>query len=155
MAGYNFKFRRITITSLIGKVIVKHKVHLSKPALHIQQYPLQFGFTEGVSCNIGARLLTEFILHCIYTKVPIYITYMDASKVFDVVDHDSALVHLFKQSIHGKVWSCYNSLYTSITSHIMWKGHILPALKEEQGIQKGGVSSTGIFKAKANHASND
>ena len=31
-----------------------------------------------------------------------------------------------------------------------WQGHISIAFKEEQTIQKGGVSSTGIFKAKAN-----
>ena len=110
-----------------------------------------YTLTKGVSCNITAILLTESVCHCIDTKVPIYITYRDASKVFDVMDRDSTLVHLFKQGIHGKLRSCYNNLYTSITSHMKWKSYIAIAFKEEQCIQNDGVSSTAIFKAKGNH----
>lgn len=144
------KFRRITITSLVGKVVEKHMAQLSKQPLYLHQSPLQFGFTEGVPCNIAAMLLTESILHCIDSHVPIYITYMDATKAFDVVDHDSALVHLYKQGITGSLWSCYNSLYTNIMSHIKWNGQVSAAFKEEQGIRQGGITSTGMFKAKAN-----
>ena len=48
------------------------------------QSPLQFGFTEGVSCNIVAMLLTESIFHAKDQGVLVYTTVMDASKAFEI-----------------------------------------------------------------------
>ena len=144
------KFRRITITSLIGKIIEQQVVHSSDPTLSIHQSKHQFGFTKNVPCGLAAMLLTESILHCKDTKQPIYVTFMDAKKAFDVVDHDSALVHLYNQGIHGRLWDCYDSLYTNITSIIKWQGSLSSPIREEQGIRQGAHSSTGIYKGKAN-----
>ena len=92
------KFRRITITAMIGKLAEKQMVLSSDEPLTESQSMNQFGFTKEVSCNLAAMLLTESILHCKDTKQPIYITYMDAAKAFDVVDHDYALTQLYNQA---------------------------------------------------------
>lgn len=144
------KFRRITVTSLLGKILEKHMIFLSKEALDKAQSPLQFGFTKGVPCNTASLLLTETMAHYKDLKMPLYLTFMDASKAFDVVDHDSALNHLYNQGIKGDLWLLFNDLYTNITSYIKWQGTRSTAFKEEQGIRQGAVSSTDIFKARAN-----
>ena len=143
------KFRRITISALLGKVLEKHMVALSD-SLDDNQSPLQFGFTRGVSCNVAAMILTESILHCKDLDKPQYVTFMDASKAFDVVDHDSVMLHLHRQGITGNLWKCYNNLYTDITSKIKWQGEESEPFGEGQGIRQGAPTSTGIFKARSN-----
>ena len=51
---------------------------------------------DGVTRNKAAMLLTELQLTLHYQEAndPIFITYMDASKAFDVMDHDAALIPL-------------------------------------------------------------
>lgn len=144
------KFRRITITSLLGKVVEKHMVMLSDPILSASQSLLQFGFTKEVPCSTAAMLLTESIAHQKDTKSALYLTYMDASKAFDTVDHDSILNHLYNQGISGELWHLYDNLYSDISSFIKWQGLRSDQFEEGQGIRQGGLSSTGMFKARAN-----
>ena len=94
-------------------------------------------------------LLTESTLHDKDQGVPEYTTFIDASKAFDIVDHDSALNHLYKQGVHGKLWCCFISLYTDITSIIRWKGELSSPITEGQGIRQGDNSSTDIFKSRS------
>ena len=61
---------------------------------------------------------------------------MDATKAFDVADHDSALVHLYKQAIAGSLWNYYNSLYSNIVSHIKWNGQVSAASKNNKEYNK-------------------
>ena len=109
-------------------------VYLSDPTLGMSQSPLQFGFTKGVPCNTAAMLLTEAIAHHRDTKTPIYLTFMDASKAFDVVDHDCILNHLYNQGITGDLWYMYDSLYSNISSVIKWQGDLSEPFQEGQGI---------------------
>jgi hypothetical protein len=148
------KFRRITITSLLGKVIEKHMVYLSDSKLSASQSPLQFGFTKDVPCSTASVLLTEVIAHHRDTKTTMYLTFMDASKAFDVVDHDCIMNHLYDQGITGELWHLYNSLYSDVSSMIKWQGQKSKPFQEGQGIRQGGISSTNIFKAKANPSLN-
>jgi hypothetical protein len=144
------KYRRITITSLIGKLVEKHMVHLAEDTLSKAQSRLQFGFTKNVPCNTASILLTEVINHYKDTGAPLFLTFMDASKAFDVVDHDCALNHLYNQGIRGDLWTLFNNLYTNITSTIKWQGKLSQPFMESQGIRQGAISSTNIFKARAN-----
>ena len=144
------KFRRITITALVGKITEKHMVRLSDPILQLAQSPAQFGFTKKVPCNIASMLVTETIAHSKDTKQPVYLAFMDASKAFDVVDHDCILNHLHDQGITGHLWHLYNSLYEDITSIIKWQGELSDPLSEGQGIRQGAVSSTGSYKVQGN-----
>jgi hypothetical protein len=143
------KFRRITISALLGKVLEKILVTATS-FLDDNQSPGQFGFTEGVSCNVAAMLLTESILHSKEQGAPQIITFLDASKAFDVVDHDSVLLHLHCLGVNGSLCKCYNSLYTNITSIIKWQGELSDPFKEGQGIRQGAPTSTGLFKVRSN-----
>ena len=57
------KFRPITITSLIGKLVEKHMVYLSNLPLDEVQSCLQFGFTKNVPCSTASMLLMETVSH--------------------------------------------------------------------------------------------
>ena len=72
--------------------------------LTVKQNKLQRGFTKGVSPTNAALILTEAIAESKDTKRPIYATFVDATKAFDVVWHSSMLVKLFNYGLkilHG------------------------------------------------------
>ena len=75
---------------------------------------------------------------------------MDPSKAFDIMGHDAALTHLFHQGVKRQLGQYYDNLYTNIKSMIKWKGCFSLPFEESLGIFQGGVSSTNIFKARAN-----
>jgi hypothetical protein len=138
-------YRRITVTSIVAKVIEKELTSRMNQILSDSQSPHQFGFTEGVSSNNAAVLLTEAIADAKTQRQPLQITFMDASKAFDVVDHSSMLRHLYNRGVCGKLWLVMDDLYTGTKSAVKWDGQISPTFAEEQGIRQGGVSSTTLF----------
>ena len=80
-------YRRITITSLIGKVLEKYLLESAFSEFEALQNPLQKGFTKGTSATVAALLFTEAIAEARDTKTPLYAACIDASKAFDVVWH--------------------------------------------------------------------
>ena len=87
-------YRGITVTSVHGKIfeyilIEKSNIH------HFQQSDLQFGFTEGLSPNMAALVLSE-VSSEIAGKEILFITTLDSQKAFDVVDH-----HILLDKIHA------------------------------------------------------
>ena len=76
---------------------------------------------------------------------------MDARKAFDVVWHSSALVALNEQGVEGPLWRLYVDMYESVSSQVKVNGQLSRVIKERQGIRQGGLSSTEIFKGRANN----
>ena len=82
--------------------------------------------------------------------VTLYATFMDASKAFDVVDHDCVMNHFYDKGVRGDFWHVFIGLYTNIRSNIKWQGVLSQAIKEGQGVCQGRVSSAYIFTARVN-----
>lgn len=97
-------------------------------------------------------LLTEAMAHSKDEKLKLHIAFMDASKAFDVVDHDGILNHLQDQGISSSntLWHLFDDLYTDITSVIKWQRATSEPLQESQGIRQGSRTSTGNYKVQAN-----
>ena len=84
-------YRRITVASNIGKIF--EKLHLNAIIDQVEelQSNLQRGFTKGTSPLYAALLLTESIAEAQDRRIPLYAAFLDASKAFDVVWHNSIL----------------------------------------------------------------
>ena len=98
-----YSYRRITITSLIGKVLEKYLLESAFSEFEALQNPLQKGFTKGTSATVAALLFTEAIAEARDTKTPLYAACIDASKAFDVVWHKSLLRKLYKSRLDWEV----------------------------------------------------
>ena len=95
-------YRKITVTSAVGKVTEKlHLKHYSHP-LDIAQHPLQKGFTRGTSNSYVAVIITELIAELKDENSPLVIGFLDAQKAFDVLGHDSVIRKLYHAGIVGK-----------------------------------------------------
>lgn len=143
-------YRRITISSLIGKVVETHLLIVSNKALGPRQNCLQFGFTEDVSPMFAAVILTEAMAEAKDKSTPLYLTFMDSSKAFDVVNHQAMLHSLQEQGIQGRLWNVFCSMYEDITSVVKWDGKLSRTFEEKQGIRQGGVTSPLLYKAERN-----
>ena len=143
-------YRRITIASNIGKVVEKHMMARTKPASKAKQDPLQFGFTEDSSPSICALLLTESIAEAKDQKTPLYLSFMDSSKAFDMVDHTILLNSLHDLQLEPHLWYMYKDMYSQVQSQVRINGQLSRRIKEGRGIRQGGETSTEGFKSKEN-----
>ena len=111
-------YHRITVASNLGKLVEKEMMDRLEPATKAKQDPLQFVFTAGCSRSICALLITEVIAEAKDNSNPLYITFLDSSKAFDMVDHTVLLTALYDLGIEPNLWHLYKDIYTDITSRV-------------------------------------
>ena len=141
-------YRGITVTSVIGKVfeyIILDKANLMKSG----QSPLQFGFTQGLSPNMAALILSEACSE-ITGKQTIFVTTLDSQKAFDVVSHVILMDRLYHYGLNLNLWNIIEELYSGVTSTVKWKGETSTSFEIHQGVRQGGVLSTHLYKAYIN-----
>ena len=102
---------RITVSSVIGKLFEKVILHKISPLLKESQNPLQRGFSKDVAPTNASLLLTEAIAESLDNNESLYAAFIDASKAFDVVWHESMLRKLFYTGISKETWILTKMLY--------------------------------------------
>ena len=139
-------YRRITVASIIGKVFEKLHLNAIEEQLGNAQSKLQRGFTKGTSPLYAALILTEAIAEAQDLKHPLYAAFLDASKAFDVVWHNSMLRKLYDAGLHGVDWILMKDWYTNMTSQVKWEGVLSRPFVEQQGVRQGGIWSPTAYK---------
>ena len=144
-------YRRITITSIVGKVLEKHMLAGIKKVLDPSQSSHQFGFTSKCSPVFAAIALTEVMAESKDNNGELHIAFMDTSKAFNVVHHQGLLNTIHEQGVSGRLWHLYDNLYQQIQSTVIWKGCQSTSFHEAQGIRhQGGTTSADLYKAGKN-----
>ena len=97
-------YRKITITTLLGKIIEKIHLNLNSVNVSNQQNRLQKGFTRGEMPITAGSILSELMAEARNSKTPLYIAFMDARKAVDVVWHNCLFRDMDKFGIEGDNW---------------------------------------------------
>ena len=97
----NYRGITCTVIFIIGKLLEKAWLLRANPIIEGNQSRLQHGLTAKCSSINAAFLITESIAEAKDTRKPLYITFLDASKVFDVVDHSIMMNELHPMEIEG------------------------------------------------------
>lgn len=139
-------YRKITVTSIIGKLAEKLHLNCTEDRVISTQNALQRGFTSGVSQTKAALIVTEIRAEAIDTDQPIYFGFLDAQKAFDNVWHSSMLRRAAQYGINGKQWQTLNDWYRELSSRVKWEGGLSSEFKEQQGVRQGGVWSPTAYK---------
>ena len=105
---------------------------------------LHRGFTKDTSPSFGSLILTEAIAESIDVRKPLYHTFIDANKAFDVVWHDSVLIKLYNAGIQGYKWNFLNEWYKGLESFVKWEGELSEPFKERQGVRQGDMEPDSI-----------
>lgn len=71
--------------------------------------------------------------------------FIDASKAFDVVWHESMLRKLFYTGISKETWILTKMLYQDLHSKVKWEGKISSPFYEQQGVRQGGILSPELY----------
>ncbi|KAK3102589.1 hypothetical protein FSP39_012434 [Pinctada imbricata] len=145
-------YRRITVSSIIGKIFEKIHLDSMESLLTSQQNDLQSGFTKNTSPVYAGLILTEALAEAMDTKQTLYAGFLDASKAFDVVWHDSMLRKLYIQGLEGTDWLLLKNWYTGMRSKVKWGGGYSSAFLESQGVRQGGIWSPTAYKMFINPA---
>ena len=147
-------YRRITVTSMVGKILEMVMVHPVKKILRTKLNKLQRGFCEGAGSANTAFIVSEAAAESLDAKTPLYVTFLDASKAFDVVWHASMLNKMYDLGVTGKLWRLFRDMYTDMTSRVKWGGRLSQVIVEGQGVRQGGIPSTELFKGRCDHLIN-
>jgi hypothetical protein len=139
-------YRGITVTSIILKVLEIIHGNQVNPKLQLTQSKLQGGFTTGSSSTNTALLLTEAVNETRHDKRPLFVSFLDAEKAFDVVNHDSLLRKLYFDGLYGDSWLLLRNMYNDLTTAVKWRGRISDKFPVKQGVRQGGVLSTTHYK---------
>ncbi|KAL5006138.1 hypothetical protein ScPMuIL_017296 [Solemya velum] len=148
-------YRRITVTSIVGKIL---EMVMVKPVKDIREQtlnPLQRGFCRNAGSTNTAFLLSEAIAESKDLGTKLYTTFLDASKAFDVVWHPSMLNKLYDLGVTGKLWNLYHDLYDGLSSRVKSSGLLSRSIPEQQGVRQGGISSTELFKGRCDQLLNN
>ena len=141
-------YRRITVSPILGKFLEKEMLRRTRQS--IKHEPLQFGFTEGCSSTTCAFIITEAVAEAMDLGHPLYISFLDAKKAFDLVSHTNMLGSLFNEGLEAPLWRMYADIYSHITSKVKLQGNLSREIKEGQGIRQGADTSPEIFNGRGN-----
>ena len=141
-------YRRITVNSMVGKIIDKELIPSLRSSVKPYQSEHQFAYKKGISCLNAALVITEMYMEAKDTRNPVFISLMDTSKAFDTVNHQNLLCALHRQGLNGPSWHIFDSSYTNIRSTVKWNGYVSNEFQEKQGIRQGGLTSADAFIAK-------
>ena len=141
-------YRRITITSLIGKVLEKYILQTAFAKIESGQNPLQKGFTKVTTATTVALMFTEALAEARVTKTTLYTTCIDASTAFDVVYvwHNSNLRKLYNLGLPSGCWNILKDSYAEMSSVVNWEGELSKPFLERQGVRQGGIISPSAYK---------
>ena len=97
-------YRGITVTSVIGKLLEKAWLLRANPIILSKQSKLQRGFTPKCSSTSAALMITESIAEAKDNKTPLYATFLNVTKAFDVVQHSILMNDIQQMGIEGGLW---------------------------------------------------
>ncbi|CAG2246109.1 unnamed protein product [Mytilus edulis] len=123
-------YRKITVTSILNKILEKLYLEKKDETLKNAQSPLQRGFTKGISGLNAALILNELIAEAQDLHRPLYVAFLDAQKAFDLVWHSSLLRKLHQSGIESDSWLMFKEWYKDLTSQIKWEGELSKHLPE-------------------------
>ena len=139
-------YRGITITPILCKILEHTILELWKSPLDGNINGLQFGFEQGKSPTMASICLTETIAMAKDSKIPLYVTSLDAQKAFDVVDHSILRSRVFHSGMTGLGWTLIDDLHVNCNENVRWKGSLSKPYSVSQGVRQGGVLSTILYK---------
>ena len=125
-------YRGITVTPIISKL--SESVLIPTLSETLEQSPLQFGFTKGLSL-MSALIVSEARAEAkLNTCKPLFLVTLDSQKAFDVVSHTILLDKLYETGIHPALWTMVKDLYSGLTSKVKWLRKLSSQFRICQGV---------------------
>ena len=112
---------------------------------YLSTFDLQFGFKSGASTDSCTGLLKNTIVLHIHRKTKVYGCFLDASKVFDRVSHNTLSNILEKRDVPPILLHFLWSWYKEQSCTVKWNSHVSDSFGVTNGVRQGGVLSPVLF----------
>ena len=102
---------------------------------------------EGSSHELASLLLTESIQESLYHHhSPVFILFLDARSAFDTVVISFLVRNLYFSGMTGNSIDYINNRLTNRLTYCDWNKEILGPIKDQQGLEQGGCTSSDEYK---------
>ena len=136
-------YRPIALATIVSKLF--ESVILMKCEQYLTTSANQFGFKTGHSTDLCIYALKKFIEHYKSRNTTVFVTFLDASKAFDRIDHWL----LFKKLISKDVPLFRIRLLVYWYSHqqmcVRWGNIVSSCFCVSNGVKQGGILSPTLF----------
>ena len=106
---------------------------------------LQFDFKPGVSTDSCTGLLNNTIALHLYREIKVYGCFLDASKAFDRVSHNTRFSILERRGVPHLLLRFLWSWYKSQSCAVKWNACVSESFEVANGVRQGGVLSPILF----------
>ena len=144
----------ITITSIYNKVLEHVILHNTEEIMDKQTNNLQFRFSRGKSPTMASLCLSEAISESQDNKDHLYVTTLDASKAFDIADHNIPKKKLQGLQLGADMWNTIDNLYSDSQEVVRWEGKFSCEYQVMQGVRQGEILSPHLNKMHINNLLN-
>lgn len=136
-------YRAIALSSLLGKVF--DKIIISSQFAMLTTCDLQFGYKAKLSTSMCTAMLIEIVQYYTSNNSRVYILFIDASKAFDRIRHDSLFEILSGRGVCPLVLRVLYVMYTNSKMRVRWKDMYSALFDTSNGVKQGGVLSPIMF----------
>ena len=112
----------------------------------IQQFPdvfvtdvQQFAYKAGFSTTMCTFMVLETIQYYRSNGSNVYVTLLDCSKAFDMVNFDKLLIRLLERNLCPLVTRLLLNIYSSSEYYIKWNNMSSEKFPVSNGVKQGGV----------------
>ena len=139
-------YRPIALSSTFSKIV--ERLILSRYESIFATSSLQFGFKPDSSTSLCTAAIKNIIARYLHNGSPVLGCFLDASKAFDLVDHDN---YYSLQSFNearialGNFFFFFLGIYKTQSMHVRWISCLSEPFCVSNGVTQGSVFSPFLF----------
>ena len=137
------KYRPIALTTLVSKLF--EVVILNRYKNMFVTSCNQFGFKPKLGTELCIASFKQVINFYNSNNSPVYVSFLDLSKVFDRVNHNILFAKLIKLGIHVLIARILNTWYATQSFIVRWASCISHMFTVSNGTQQGSILSPVLF----------
>ncbi len=136
-------YRPIAVTCVASKIL--EEIILDKYSSVFNTSDHQFGFKKNHSTDMCVFTLKEITEKYITHGSPVYMTFMDASKAFDKVNHWVLVDKLISRGLPCAIVRILLKWYETQNFYVKWCGCLSTSFKVSNGVRQGGILSPILY----------
>jgi len=136
-------YRPIAITTVLSKLIESVLLGRYRDLLHTTNN--QFGFKKGHSTDMAIFVFKNVIEYYVSNSSPVYISFVDASKAFDRVNHCILFAKLQERKIPRVIVMLIMYWYSHQQFQVRWGTCMSDSFRSSNGVRQGGILSPFLF----------
>jgi len=142
---HNIKnYRPLSINSIPAKVFAKIIINRIKNTLELEQPKEQAGFRSNYSTIDHLFVINQLIEKCSEHNRKVYLAFIDYTKAFDSVKHNSMMEALKKQGVQKIYIQIINEMYSKTKARVK-TDRIGETFSVKKGVKQGDPLSAIIF----------